>query len=143
MRRRIKKLTHKHGGNIKKTPVQAASIIFSFKYFDHLDDEICPARFVEDYTRALMMRLRVLCDWSVAEFQSKYQKNMRNHLIDWEKTSRSQGFSRIPAEHKATPAYQFAVAEHKHGRVHGFFIGDTFHIVWLDSEHSLYPDDPL
>lgn len=27
------------------------------------------------------------------------------------------------------------------GRVHGFIVGNTFYIVWLDPHHNLYPDD--
>lgn len=27
------------------------------------------------------------------------------------------------------------------GRVHGFFIGNTFYVLWLDPEHNLKPDD--
>ncbi|ELU7233491.1 hypothetical protein SCL96_003408 [Escherichia coli] len=35
--------------------------------------------------------------------------------------------------------YQFAVSRNEHGRVHGFFIGNVFHVVWLDPHHRLYP----
>lgn len=138
----IKKNPPQKSGSIRKSTAKDPAILFSFEFFDHDDDEVCPSRFVEEYTQALTRRLRVLCQWTVHHFQNKYEKNIKNHIIEWRKTSRSMGFSRIPTEHKDAIAWQFAVAEHTHGRVHGFFIGNTFYIVWLDCNHLLYPGNP-
>jgi hypothetical protein len=30
------------------------------------------------------------------------------------------------------------VSANEYGRVHGFFIGNVFYIVWLDPDHKLY-----
>ena len=42
-------------------------------------------------------------------------------------------------ELRATTAWQFQLSANEHGRVHGFFIGNIFYIIWLDQDHKLYP----
>jgi hypothetical protein len=115
-----------------------AKISFSFEFFDDSDASICPRLFHETYTQALMARMKMLSLWSLERFQNRYDKFVRNHPLDWTKTTRPNGFAGIADEHKAADAYQFAVEVQKHGRVHGFFIGATFQVVWLDCDHVLY-----
>lgn len=131
-----------HGQQFKKTQVSEQKISFSFLYFDPKDEELCPRSYRDGYVFALMERLRVLSNWTVMEFVSKYQKNIRNHKIDWSDTSRATGFVRMKSEHKAAEAYQFCVDDHNFGRVHGIFVGDVFFVVWLDHNHKLYPGKP-
>jgi len=136
----IRKTVPPKDNKIKKATSTDVVMTFSFKFFDEKDEDVCPASFHETYTQALMLRLRVLSSWPGEKFRGKMENNIRNHRIAWEDTARA-GFSRVSAEHKDTQAWQFAVEEHKHGRVHGFFIGDTFYIIWLDSCHALYPSE--
>ena len=137
---RIRSIPPQKGGNIKKASASDAPMNFSFKFFDESDEELCPPNFKEGYTRALMLRLRVLSVWTGEKFRGKIENNIRNHIIDWNDTARAC-FSSVNMEHRDTPAYQFAVTEYAHGRVHGFFIGDTFYVIWLDCNHALYPGE--
>lgn len=83
-------------------------------------------------------RLRDVSRCSFQELLSNRSKALRCHPIDWSDTSES-GFG-IPNEDDLvdTP-YQFSISSNKYGRVHGFFIGEIFYIVWLDPDHKLYP----
>ena len=137
--RKIIKPVHAKKSSIKKSKSDDSSLSFSFRFFDASDEEVCPATFQDGYTRTLMLRLKALSEWTVQKFTERPEKNMRNHKIDWADTSRPGGFGRLKQEHRGTQAWQFGVDETSLGRVHGFFIGTTFYIIWLDHHHKLYP----
>jgi hypothetical protein len=59
--------------------------------------------------------------------------------IDWTATSEPEGFSNLLAQVSDVVPYQFEISANEHGRIHGFFLGDAFHVVWVDPEHRLYP----
>jgi hypothetical protein len=126
------------GYGIKRSTEADAILRFSFKLFDVTDDEMCPDVFDERYTRTLMERLRDLSSWKVSTFTGRCVKAVRNHLIDWNGTSRPDGFSQLNEQYRAYPAYQFSLSANEHGRVHGIIIDDTFYVIWLDCNHSLY-----
>ena len=111
--------------------------MFSLKLFDSSDPEMCPPIFRDHYVQTLMVRLKDLSSWTVGEFL-RFNNGLRNHIIKWPDTSRPEGFSGLPDQYDAYPAYQFALSVNEHGRVHGLLIGNTFHIVWLDHDHNLY-----
>jgi hypothetical protein len=71
------------------------------------------------------------------ELKTNGSPALRCHTIDWPDTS--EGAFGIPEEEQVvdTP-YQFSLSSNEHGRVHGFFIGEVFYVVWLDPEHQLY-----
>lgn len=123
---------------IKKTAPDP-ELRFSFRFFDHSDDEVCPPRFNEGYTRTLMQRLRDLSSWKVKDFTGRTDKAVRNHQHDWGKTSRPDGFAALNGAYKDYPGWQFCLTANAHGRVHGIMIDDTFYVIWLDQDHRLYP----
>jgi hypothetical protein len=123
---------------IKRSKDDDAILRFSFKLFDGTDIELCPEEFAAKYTRTLMERLRDLSSWKVSAFVGQYNKTIRNHPIDWNDTSRPDGFSHLNEQHRAYPAYQFSLSANEHGRVHGLIIDDTFYVIWLDCNHKLY-----
>jgi hypothetical protein len=46
---------------------------------------------------------------------------------------------RIPLEDEIVDQpWQFEISSNEHGRVHGFFIGNVFNVVWFDPKHLLY-----
>lgn len=79
-----------------------------------------------------------MCSKTAQELKSHKDKTLRCHSIAWADTTEKEGFQNLPPKHKAAEPYQFSVTSNEHGRVHGFFVNDVFHIVWLDPEHSLY-----
>ena len=134
---------------MKKTKVSFQSAIhktaiddyirFSFQHFDPSDEEVCPPTFQPRYTQTLMERLKALSSWSVKEFMNSHSKSIRAHTHDWEKTARPRGFQHLNEQLRASPAWQFQLSKDEHGRVHGFFIGNTFYVIWLDRDHKVYP----
>jgi hypothetical protein len=73
------------------------------------------------------------------ELRSNRSSGIRCHPIRWADTSQVQGFSKITGQLRDVEPYQFEISSNAHGRVHGFFLSDVFHIVWLDPDHKLYP----
>ena len=128
----------KGGFGIKRSRDDDAVLRFSFKLFDGTDTEVCPEEFDTRYTKILMERLRELSSWKVSDFVGACNKTVRNHQIDWRKTSRPDGFKHLNEQHKSYPAYQFSLTVNKYGRVHGIIIDDTFYVIWLDCRHNLY-----
>jgi hypothetical protein len=135
----IKKNSVPPVGAIKKTPLPDILLRFSFKFFDHSDEAICPAKFRDGYTRTLMQRMRDLSSWTVAQFTGREEKSVRNHRHVWSRTSRPEGFSHLNEHFRAYEGWQFCLTSNEHGRVHGIIIDDTFYVIWLDHDHKLYP----
>lgn len=125
--------------SIKKSTGADRRLRFSFEFFDSNDTEMCPSSFGEGYTQKLMERLRGLSTWTIGTFTQKQDPSLRNHQHDWSKTAREQGFQHLNEYYRAYPGWQFCLSLSQHGRVHGIIIDDTFHIIWLDQDHKLYP----
>ena len=85
-----------------------------------------------------MERLKALSRWKVSDFVNPQGRAIRNHPIDWSGTSKPEGFG-LPDQYDAYTPFQFSLTANEHGRVHGLLIDDTFHVVWLDHDHKLYP----
>ena len=134
----IKKTKSKSKGKIKKSSEPDPELKFSFKFFDFTDEEMCPPVFGEGYTQTLMQRLRDLSSWTVRQFTGRQDGGLRNHIHDWSKTTREDGFGHLNDHYSDIPAWQFCLTQNEHGRVHGLIIDDTFYIVWLDKDHMLY-----
>ncbi|WP_205214998.1 MULTISPECIES: hypothetical protein [Sphingomonas] len=139
MKPKKSKLPAQSDSGIKKAEVKPPLLKFSFRLFDASDDEACPAPFKEGYVQALMERLKSLSGWTVKEFATPQGRAVRNHTIDWSDTARPEGFSHLNEQLRAYEAHQFSVSANLWGRVHGILIDDTFHVVWLDQNHVVYP----
>ena len=90
------------------------------------------------YWLTLLDRLKALSSLTAQEFLANRNRTLRCHKIKWEETSES-GFGLPNEEQLVEIPYQFSLSSNEHGRVHGFFINETFYIVWLNSNHLLYP----
>jgi hypothetical protein len=121
----------------KDIPAKNRGISFSFKYFQENHDKFSVQPKGASYWISLVQRLKALSSLSAEEILLNRSQALRCHPIRWNDTTES-GFG-IPNESLLvdTP-YQFSLSSNAHGRVHGFFIDEVFHIVWLDPEHRLY-----
>jgi len=137
---RIKKRDKgKPEGKVQAVDHRKSRLRFSFEFFDSSDPEVCPECFRDGFVQSFVGRLKNLSKWTVLEFFSERSPALRAHPIDWEHTSRPKGFSALPSGFDSGTPYQFALSANAHGRVHGFMVGDTFHVVWLDHDHAVYP----
>ena len=111
---------------------------FSLKYLDHQHEKFNYTRHDAVYFCEVLNRLKNLCSLTKQEILSNRSSALRVHPIDWNDTSVKEGFNFPNHEQIIDVPYQFAVSSNEYGRIHGFFIYNTFYIVWLDKEHKLY-----
>lgn len=114
-------------------------INFSLKYLDNNSEKFLYTSHTGDYFCEVLDRIKNLSSLTKQELLSNRSSTLRTHPIDWKKTSMPKGFGFPKHEEIVDVPYQFAVSGNEHGRIHGFFISNTFYIVWLDKDHSLYP----
>ncbi|MCP6040932.1 hypothetical protein NL354_18735 [Klebsiella pneumoniae] len=74
-------------------------------------------------------------------FQGATSAALKSHCIEWKTTSEPDGFTHLNEQFQSYTPYQFAISRNEHGRIHGFFIGNVFYVVWLDPNHQLYPGE--
>ncbi|ELR96862.1 hypothetical protein [Gloeocapsa sp. PCC 73106] len=115
------------------------SLAFSLKYFDHQHDKFSLANKKSNYFITLLQRLKDLSTSTREELISNGSKSLRCHGINWSDSKVSETCFGIPNEEQLVDKpYQISLSSNAHGRVHGFFIEETFYIVWLDPDHLLY-----
>jgi hypothetical protein len=122
---------------VDKNPILKGLVKFSFKYlikdnpkFDYLNASA-------DYFAKFLERLKALSTMTIQDFRNNHSKALRCHPIDWQDTTEN-GFGLPQEEQLVDQPFQFSVSSNEYGRVIGFFIDDTFYIVWLDLRHLLY-----
>lgn len=131
-------------GSLPRSPIPIphvplpTCIVFSFKYMDlggnpkfHLGHA------GDNYLGKLLERLKAVCAFQLQEFLSNRSESLRCHPIDFTTTSEPDGFP-LNEQLRQSPPHQFAISANEHGRVHGFLVGNTFYVVWLDPAHKLY-----
>lgn len=68
----------------------------------------------------------------------KHEKTYRCHSHNWDELDYKFNFDDDFLEQ--IDCRQIRISKSK-GGIHGFLIGNTFYVVWLDPHHNLYPDD--
>jgi len=86
---------------------------------------------------SLLSSLKEVCNINRTEMVSMRQ-HYDTHGYDWDDLDYKFHFPEQFLEQ--VECMQFRVSS-SDGRVHGFIVGNTFYIVWLDPHHNLYPDD--
>ena len=91
------------------------------------------------YFRKLVGRMRDFSKMTPKEIETDKSKGTRNfHDIDFKDDNITEERFGIPKEEElATVPYQLSISLN-HGRMHGFFIDNTFCVRWLDPNHALY-----
>ena len=113
-------------------------VSFSYKYLDVGNNKFGFTDRDPKYFSSFIERLRDLSSISPTELRRNRGQGLRCHPIQWEDTSES--CFGIPGEEQLVGVpFQLQISSNEHGRIHGFFIGSVFYIVWLDPEHLLYP----
>jgi hypothetical protein len=112
---------------------------FSFKYLDLGHDKFTCYGKESGYFLAFIDRMKDLSFSLVSELKQsgRQRKGIRFHDIDWRDTSVA-GFGIPNEEMVVDKPWQFSISANEFGRVHGFFIGNVFYIVWFDPDHILY-----
>ncbi|WP_312457389.1 hypothetical protein [Pseudescherichia sp.] len=124
---------------IRKPKNARTALSFSFQYIDSAHAKFGFEKQSAVYFCKVIERLQGMSSLTLLEFTTNRNAALKSHCIDWVRTSEPDGFAHLNEQFQSYTPYQFAVSRNEHGRVHGFFIGDVFHIVWLDPDHQLYP----
>jgi hypothetical protein len=112
-------------------------ISFSFQFLDVNHHKFNVNGKQANYFQKLIDRLKDISSIERRQLSGYSNKTLRFHSIKWvDTTERCFG---IPNEDTIVEEpMQFSLSANEHGRVHGFFIENVFHIVWLDPNHELY-----
>lgn len=86
----------------------------------------------------LFQMLRDLSQMTRDDFVVKLKDRYRSHLHDWNKLDCKYN---LPDEFLEQVECRQARISKSKGGIHGFLIGNTFYVVWLDPHHNLYPDE--
>jgi hypothetical protein len=121
---------------INPTDVHNEKVAFSLKHlvrsekFDYQHHKL-----EVKYFWKVLERLKDLSALTALEIRnSRDADSLRCHKIDWGKTTeKSFGIKEL----ESTESHQFQISSNEYGRVHGFFIGHIFYIVWFDPFHKL------
>ena len=125
----------------KEQAIQNAQVLvnFSFKYLKDFDgeDKFGCIKHDSSYFIHFLGRIKNVSTLNCLELKTNHSQALRAHPINWNDTTEEK-FG-IPAEDQIVDQpYQFSIQANECGRVHGFFINNTFYVVWLDKHHNLY-----
>lgn len=115
------------------------TLSFSFQYIDPAHAKFDFAGQNAGYFCKVLERLKDISSLTSLEFTTNRNAALKSHCIEWQTTSEPDGFAHLNEQFQSYTPYQFAISRNEHGRIHGFFIGNVFHVVWLDPDHKLYP----
>jgi hypothetical protein len=127
------------------TEVREETVSFAFNLID-LDSD--PDFSPENGSNAKIMvqalkNLRDMCKLTRTALTLTHKSRFDCHPHDdWSRTAKKQGFNNVKTlspQHLDEKPYQVAVGSKE--RMHGFFIGNTFYVVWYDPHHKVYPFD--
>ena len=133
--------------NLSKTTLPLAHapeppglVVFSFKYLDLKKTGKFSHTLCEDgWHRCFLQRLHDVSRMAMSALRDDNRNTaLRNHAIKWNETTEPSGFSQLPKQLQPDTPWQFSLTSNLHGRVHGFILSNTFYVVWIDPDHSLY-----
>lgn len=115
-------------------------ISFSFKFFDRQNALFNCHGTDPGWFLNLLDHLKEISALTVVQLKFEQRNHYDTHSIDWSNVD--QKFTSVPAELMGEiegDCTQFRLGKSK-GRIQGFFISNTFYVVWLDPHHFLYHD---
>lgn len=135
---KLEKTSVRSENKLPTTPIKEGFIHFRFDYFDSTHSHFDGSKADFNWIRNMMQRLKDLQQMRVKEFQTdtRFRKSQYVHRINWEEALLNSFGINNPSPDLDEDAWQFAISK-GNGRVHGFFIGQYFYVVWIDPEHRL------
>lgn len=114
----------------------AEPLVFSLKFLTSTD-KFSLERCSQAFLLAVLREIQKYTGSAVCDF-CNYDHERHSHRIDFPTTTEPDGFG-LDEQLGTEDSWQFAVHPSLGWRVHGFFIDDTFFVVWLDEYHRLDP----
>jgi hypothetical protein len=113
-------------------------VAFCFKYW-RLTEKFCLTGCDQAYLAKLLERMRDMSGLRMRELMTSPPGPLRFHQINWSNSTEKSGYHWLHSQLQDLPPYQFSITANEYG-VHGFVLGNVFHVVWLDREHRLLPN---
>ena len=123
---------------IQKTQVDdTQKVSFNFKNLFCEHPKFCYSTREKEYFQKLLTRLKDVSLLTRHELQTNHSKTLRVHPINFqEQRVTENGFHLVGVADD--DAWQISISANEHGRIHGYFVDNTFFVVWLDPDHKLY-----
>ena len=118
-------------------PSPPGEVSFNFRRLTRKGKKFNYYKCDSQYFQKLIERLKWVSSMTRLELVSTPSKSLRSYSIDFSDPKLSEKTFGLSKDLDDT-AWQFQISQRKYGRVHGYFLGDVFYIVWLDPEHELY-----
>ena len=122
---------------ITPTPIEPSHVSLSFKYLECEHGKFHFKSKQPDYFIKLLERFRDVCRLTFLQMHTTHKDSLRCHSHDWIATTEKGGF-KMKGQLADCLGWQFQISSNEHGRVHGFFVGQVFFVIWLDPDQSLY-----
>lgn len=114
-------------------------VSFNFRRLCEKEKKFCYTAREVNYFLKLLERLREICRMTKNEMVRINRRALRCHEIDFNNPITSENTFGIVGDDVDDDAWQFQLSSNEHGRVHGYFVGNIFYVVWLDPNHELFP----
>lgn len=113
-------------------------IIFSFRFLDFSNPAFNLGGICEKWYPELFNMLSNVSKLNRHELIITHEKTYRCHDHDWDNLDYRFNFD--DEFLNQVDCRQIRISKSK-GGIHGFLIGNTFYVVWIDPHHNLYPDE--
>ena len=111
---------------------------FSFKYTDLASNDFDLQQCSDVVLRFLVAKIREYSHWPLDAFIDQNNHEHR-HIIDFRETRFKDGFTNVNVDQLAYhEAWQFELVPREPWRIYGILVEETFFVIWLDPNHSLY-----
>ncbi|MFH1030224.1 MAG: hypothetical protein V1770_03125 [bacterium] len=121
---------------------ETKKVSFNFRRLQNITNKFEYHNKNTNYFNCLITRLCEVSKMSRKEMTIVNQGKhcgLRCHQIDFKDNTVTENGFGIPGNDELDEdAWQFSLNSNEHGRIHGYFVGSIFFIVWLDPEHNLY-----
>ena len=113
-------------------------IIFSFRFLDFSHPAFNLGGICEKWYPELFNMLSNVSNLNRHELIITHEKIYRCHNHNWDNLDYRFNFD--DEFLNQVDCRQIRISKSK-GGIHGFLIGNTFYVVWIDPHHNLYPDE--
>lgn len=123
---------------VKPTEVVSGRISFNFSRLCEKSGKFEYSNRNVNYFKKLIERLKSVSDLTREIVCTSFKDVLRAHQIKFKEDKRLTESTFGLDPHLDDDAWQLQICSNKHGRIHGYFVGNVFYIVWFDPDHNLY-----
>ena len=134
------KEVHNSSATIHPTQISKnQKISFNFHYLNECNGKFCYSGKDKEYILTVLDKLRAFSEYSRYKLDTDKRlcDIIRYHPIKFFEHNVSEKTFWLSVPWADDTAFQFSISTAK-WRIHWFWEGNVFHVVWIDPEHNLY-----